>query len=317
MSTACHIVADIGGTNARFALVDITHRPSLDGLQQLRKFQCADYASIAEVIDAYLKTLPANIKICELCICIAGAVDQDEIFMPNRGWTFSKRAVAETLGLSIHFINDFTAQVHSIATLHGSEIEWLGEARPRGNRAFAVIGPGTGLGVGAMTEKHEAVPSEGGHTSFSPQNLDQLKLLEVLWQQIPRVDVERVVSGPGLENLYRAYTTLHGNERRLSAPEIDRAADAGDATAKAVIQHFLDMLASFASDVAMLLAAVDGVYIVGDLMPHLRSHNDVERFRYCFNDKENYEAYCSRVPLALVKAQDTGLRGCWRYLELR
>lgn len=316
MTTPFQIVADVGGTNARFALVDITLRPSLQGLQYLQKFQCADFDSLVDVIKAYLQLLPASTRVGRMCICIAGAVDQDEIFMPNRGWTFSQHAVSAEIGLPIHFINDFTAQVHSIATLDASEIEWLGPARPEGDAVFAVIGPGTGLGVGAMTPRQEAVPSEGGHSSFSPQNPQQLRLLEMLWQELPRVDIERVVSGPGLENLYAAYQRLQGKDERLAAREITSAAEQGNADAKAVVQHFFDILAAFASDVAMLMGAVDGVYIVGDLMSQLRDLNDVGRFRHCFNDKENYEAYCSRIPLALVSAQDTGLRGCWRYLEL-
>lgn len=316
MTSPFQIVADIGGTNARFALVDITKPPSLAGLEHLQKYRCEDYANIAEIISAYMQSLPAATSVGKLCICIAGAVDQDEIFMPNRGWTFSQQAVRNALGLRIHFINDFTAQVHSIATLDVNEIEWLGAPRPEGDAVFAVIGPGTGLGVGAMTPRHEAIPSEGGHCSFAPQNLQQLRLLEMLWQDLPRVDIERVVSGPGLENLYVAYNRLQGRTARLPAHEITSAAEQGDAIARAVVQHFFDILAAYASDVAILLGAVDGVYIVGDLMPRLRGLNDVGRFRHCFDDKENYRSYCSRIPLALVNAQDTGLRGCWRYLEL-
>jgi glucokinase len=316
LMTTIAIVADIGGTNARFATVDLKQAPTVAGLQHLQKLHCADFPNIEQLIRAYLATLPANTEVGQFCICIAGAVDHDEIYMPNRHWTFSQQALVQALGLPIRFINDFTAQVHSVATLHASEIEWLGAARPQGNRTFAVIGPGTGLGVGAMTGKHEALASEGGHSSFSPQNLHQLQVLQTLWQQQSRVTVENVVSGPGLEHLYWANAKLQGREVTLTAPAISAAAMAGDSLATMAVQDFLDILAAFASDIAVLLCAVDGVYIVGDLHVQLRSLNNLEHFREGFNDKADYRAYCSRVPLALVTARDTGLRGCWRYLEL-
>lgn len=310
------IVADIGGTNARFCTVDFAQAPVVAGLQHEKKFRCAEFSDITLLIRAYLDHLPAAFSISSICICIAGAVDRDEIFMPNRGWTFSQRAVAAEIGRPIHFINDFTAQVHSIATLRPDEIEWLGAPRPQGKRAFAVIGPGTGLGVGAMTAGHEAVPSEGGHASFAPRNAHQLQLLQTLWQSMQHVEIEDLLSGPGLEQLYAANATLQGREASLAAPDITSAANAGDAFAKAVIQDFLDVLAGFAGDVAVLMAAVDGVYVVGDLLPRLRSLNDVSRFRQSFDNHGNYRGYCSRIPLALVSAKDTGLRGCWRYLAL-
>ncbi len=317
MNPAVHIVADIGGTNARFTTVDLTQQPAAAGLSQEQKYRCADFKDIEQLCRAYLQTLPAHTDVLEFCICVAGAVEQDTIFMPNRGWTFSQQALVRALGLPIKFINDFTAQVHSIATLTSNEIEWLGEPRPHGNRVFAVIGPGTGLGVGAMTERHEAIPSEGGHSSYAPQNPHQLALLQTLWQRQPRVEIENVLSGPGLERLYWANAKLQGREARLAAPAISQAAKAGDAFALGVIHDFFDIMAAFASDVAMLMGAVDGVYIVGDLQAQLRSLHDVVRFRESFNDKDKYRAYCSRIPLALVTAHDTGLRGCWRYLQLQ
>lgn len=310
------IVADIGGTNARFCTVDLAQTPAVAGLQHERKYPCADFPDMSTLVRHYLQEVPQASVAEKFCICVAGAVERDEIYMPNRRWTFSQRAVSEAVGRPIHFINDFTAQVHSIATLDTSEIEWLGEPRPTGNRVFAVVGPGTGLGVGAMTERHEAIPSEGGHSSFSPQNTHQLQLLQLLWQQHPRIDIERVVSGPGLERLYWANAKLQSREAHLSAIEISKAAKAGDPFALQVIRDFFDILAAFASDVGMLMGAVDGVYIVGDLHVQLRAFNNVERFREKFNDKDNYRPYCSRIPLALVTARDTGLRGCWRYLEL-
>jgi glucokinase len=310
------IVADVGGTNARFCTVDLTQSPSAAGLQHEQKFHCADFPDMAALILAYLHSTPLGADVQQFCICVAGAVERDEIYMPNRHWTFSQKAVVAAVGRPIHFINDFTAQTHSIATLQTSEIEWLGEPRPSGNRVFAVVGPGTGLGVGAMTERHEAVPSEGGHNSFAPQNSHQLQLLQTLWQKHPRVEIEKVVSGPGVEHLYWANAKLQGREAHLPAVEINKAAKAGDQFAIGVVRDFFDILAAYASDMAMVFGAVDGVYIVGDMHAQLRSLNNVERFRDKFNDKDNYRPYCSRIPLALVTAQDTGLRGCWRYLEV-
>jgi glucokinase len=130
------------------------------------------------------------------------------------------------------------------------------------------------------------------------------------------VTVENVVSGPGLENLYWANARLQGKSTRLAAPAISEAALARDELAFRSVQDLLAILAAYASDVAIQTGSIDGVYIVGDLCVKLRALLDPVQFRECFDNKADYRRYCSHIPLALTKAADTGLRGCWRFLQL-
>jgi glucokinase len=313
MNTPFRIVADIGGTNARFACVE---NGSAE-LQRIANLRCADYADLATTVRAYLATLGASAPPERIGIAVAGAVEQDEIYMPNRGWTFSQAVLAEALQIPLVFINDFTAQVHSIATLQASELTWLDAQRPQGQRVYAVVGPGTGLGVGGMTATGEAIPSEGGHVGFAPQNAHEVQLLQLLWQQHPRVSVETILSGSGLARLYWANSVLQGSEKTTTPAAVTAGARTGDKLCRQAIEDFMDILAAVASDAAMLLGAVDGVYIGGGIVPRLHGLYDLQRFRSRFNAKGDYHDYCSRIPLAIVTADNMGLRGCWRALSLR
>ena len=311
-STPYQIVADIGGTNARFACVDA----GSDSLRDVRILRGADYDSLEAATRAYMQTLGAAPLPQRICFAIAGAVDQDRIYVTNRGWVFQQSVMAQSLQVPLLFINDFTAQVHAIATMKAHELIWLDDKRPSGKHVYAAVGPGTGLGVGGMTAAGVAIPSEGGHMGFAPQNPHQVELLKLFWHHNPRVEVETILSGNGLARLYWANSMIHGKEAKLAPEAITQGARDGDQLCRQTIVDFMDILAATASDAAMILCAVDGVYICGGIVPRLKGLYDPQRFRERFNAKGPYREFCSRIPLAIVEAADTGLRGCWRALSL-
>ena len=157
IETSCHIVADIGGTNARFACVHVGQQD----LHAIEKFPCADFPLFIDAVQAYMRSLTAPVD--GVCLAVAGPVEQDWIDLPNNHWAFSRRELEQELSLPVTVINDFSAQVLSIAALADKELQWIGEPRPprEPGGITAVLGPGTGLGVAAMMPGGDIVPSEG------------------------------------------------------------------------------------------------------------------------------------------------------------
>jgi len=194
-------------------------------------------------------------------------------------------------------------------------LQWLGTPRPSGGRVKAVVGPGTGLGVSAMMPSGYILPSEAGHVAFAPVDDHEAGLLKVLWERYHRVSAERVLSGPGLANLYWANCRLDGHCRELPAPEVTAGAQANDPYCLRAVTDFHAILASFAGDVALMTGAADGVYLSGGILPRILDLLDQEMFRERFEDKGRFREFNNTVPLAIVRAEHPGLRGCVQALK--
>lgn len=300
------IVADIGGTNARFARLDAGGST----LQDIQRLLCADYAHPLDAIRHYLAALPAHASISRICLAVAGPIETDWIDLPNNHWAFSRSELERELGCSVAVINDFSAQLLSVPGLQDHEVEWLGPARPQAGLVIAALGPGTGLGVAGLTVGGEIIPSEGGHLAFAPVDAHEIALLQQLWQQYPRVSVERILSGPGLAALYHANAALAGRDQHLTAEAVSAAAREGDALCRQSMHDFIAILGSVAGEVAIALGARGGVWLAGGILPKLDGLYDKALLRERFNAKARFTRYCSDIPLALVRAEHTGLRGC-------
>lgn len=310
------IVADIGGTNARFATIGSTER----ALERIEVLACADYPRIDDAINAYTRKHELQ-RVAGVCIAVAGPVGQDRIELPNSHWAFSRKALQSAIGAPLTVINDFTAQALCIDLLREDEVAWLGAPRPAGRGYRAVIGPGTGLGVALQTPAGEVVPSEGGHVGFSPTNEHEIDLLRLLLRRYQRLSIERILSGPGLENLYWANARLEQPDASelpaRRAPEIARLAEAGDALAQKTVADFFDILATFAGDIALIAWATGGVYLSGGVLAGLMQLFDGTRFRVRFEDKGRFRGFCETVPIARITAEHPGLLGCCAALGLQ
>lgn len=307
------IVADIGGTNARFAYL----REGEDKLEAVMTFPCADYNLLEDAVRAYMAQ--ANItKLSEICLAVASALDSDLVNMLNNHWSFSRSELERSLGVPLTVINDFTAQALCLDYLAEDELHWIGSARPRGGQIRLILGPGTGLGVAALVPgstfggkpEETIVPSEGGHVAFAPTTPHQVDLLQTMWSRHQRISVERLLSGQGLENLYWANALLQGEERELPAPEVTAGAKAGDPLCRTAIEDFLDILAAVAGDMALMMWSVDGVYLSGGILPELKAFFDEKKFRLRFEDKGRYQSFFASIPIAQVCAEHPGLLGC-------
>jgi glucokinase len=305
-----NLVADIGGTNARFAIVERDG----EALSEITVLPVADYPGIEEAIADYTQGI-VKLKLERVCLAVASPLEDDRVDMLNSHWVFSQRALQRHLGIPLTVINDFTAQILGTYALVGQSLQWFDTPRPRGGQVRAIIGAGTGLGVAAMTPSGDVIPSEGGHVAFAPVNAHEAQLLTVLWRRFERVSLERVLSGAGLSNLYWANSVLAGEERELTAAQITAGAHAGDDDCLRAVADFCAIAASAAGDLAISMGAADGVFLSGGILPRLTNLLDPGLFRRQFADKGRLSPFCEQVPLALVLAEQPGLLGCVQALK--
>lgn len=303
------LVADLGGTHARFATLD-----PLGGLEGIEIMTCADFPRMEDAIGAYVQRHGVE-YLTEVCLAVAGPVDQDPVELPNNHWTFSRQEMERHLGAPLTLINDFTAQALSIDRLGPEDVRWIGLPRPHEGGCRVVVGPGTGLGVALHVPGGEVMSSEGGHVGFAPTSEHEIELLRALMTRFRRISMERFLSGPGLENLYWANWHIERGHvdtgwSRISAREISELASRGDAIAVRTIEDFFDILATFAGDLALTAWATGGVYLSGGVLRKLVTLWDFQRFRARFEDKGRFTRVCETVPIAWIRFDHPGLLGC-------
>jgi glucokinase len=303
------LVADVGGTHARFA----TLGPE-GGLEGVEVMACADFPSIEDAIGTYLRNRGIP-RLSEVCLAVAGPVDQDPVDLPNSHWAFSRHELQEELGAPLTIINDFTAQALSIDHLAQGDLTWLGLPRPHQRGCRVVVGPGTGLGVAIQVPDGDILASEGGHVGFAPTSDHESDLLRTLRTRFRRVSAERFLSGPGLENLYWANRQLAHDRSdsawtAVTAREVSGMAARGDALAMRSVEDFFDILAAFAGDLALTAWATGGVYLSGGVLRKLGAFFDLQRFRDRFEDKGRFTRFCETVPIAWIRFEYPGLLGC-------
>lgn len=313
-----YIVADIGGTNARFAQVELAGGE----LQVIKAYRCSDFGSLEDAFTHYIQhNIQNNIQnnpappINAICAAVAGPITTDCIDLPNNPWTFSRSALQQSLGIPVMLINDFSAQALAIDAFSEAAVQWLGSARPAGNQVKAIMGPGTGLGVSALMPGGQPLPSEAGHIAFAPVTAHEVDLLKVLWQRYERVSIERLLSGMGLANLYWANCLLEGHAAEKSPESITEGALAGDRHCLAAMTDFFAILASVAGDLALMMGAEGGVYLSGGMLVKMKPFLKPEKFRQRFEDKGRFSSYCAKIPTAIVLEPYPGLLGCVQALK--
>jgi glucokinase len=309
------LVADIGGTNARFALAplgDAGHAIN----EQRRPVDAFD--SFARAAEAYLKENAPETGVRFGMIAVASPANSDRIKVTNSSWHFSLEETRRALGFDALFaINDFAANGWAIADLDDSQFTQVGgTARRRGRRgSFAVLGPGTGLGVGAILHgagTSAVISSEGGHVDFAPVTDEEIEIFAWLRQRYHRVSYERLLCGPGLLNIYHAI----GGSEGVTTPEQVTSLKEDPLAAKA-IRIFCEVLGSFAGNAALTFGAWDGVYLTGGLLKPMKEELLSGRFRRRFDDKGRFGKELAKVPTLLVDEPALGLIGAAAALRHR
>ncbi|WLD59293.1 glucokinase [Salinispirillum sp. LH 10-3-1] len=316
------LIADIGGTNARFALVpqvameEGTLALSEQHVVAEQTLNGADYATIADAIQFYLAQLPAEYaQPTRGCLAIACPTDQDWIKMTNHTWAFSVSELKATLGFEeLRFINDYHALANSIPYLGAHGAIKVGGGEPMPGKPMAVTGPGTGLGLAALAFSPVGpvtLETEGGHAHFAATDKTEMQIVEFLLQELPRVSSERLISGMGLENIYRALCSVRGvAAQSLKAPEISKAALAGsDAVCVEALERFCAVIGSYAGDVALTFGAKGGVFIAGGIVPRFMDFFKASAFRQRFENKARFESYNAGIPTYVIVSAQPGLLG--------
>jgi glucokinase len=311
------LIADVGGTNVRFALA----RPGTNDIlvpDSVAQFGVASFDSLAAAADHYVTDL--GVRPSHAVLAVAGPTDGRSVVMTNSPWRISADGIAAALELEYAtLVNDLAALTAGIPFLPAGALRTIGAREPPRldgmlARVIAVIGPGTGLGVGVLIHRAGStfvLDTEGGHVAFAPNTLEECEVLRLLAARFDRVSNERLISGPGLLNVYGALCTLAGSMPQHTTPTaIATAAAVGtDREAQRAIELFTEILGAVAGDLVMTYGAWDGVYVAGVLVTALLPWLEREPFRARFESKGRIAAAMSAVPTVAVVHEQAGLFG--------
>ncbi|MBT9596865.1 MAG: glucokinase [Vitreoscilla sp.] len=321
-ATYPRLVADVGGTNARFGWLSGPDTAA----EHVRKLAVPDHAGPAQAARTYLEQLatqlgPAYRAPRHAAIAVATAVVGDQVDLTNSHWSFSRQALQSDLGLDgLSVLNDFEALALSLPHLRPNQLRAHG-ALPVAEGALAVIGPGTGLGVAGMVQTRSgwhALPGEGGHSTLAPGDDFESELLRCVRREFPHVSAERLLSGIGLPVLHRAVAEVLGRPvaEPLAAEQImEQGLSGADADCSRSLDAFCSLLGSFSGNVALMLGARGGVYIGGGIVPRMEERFFRSAFRERFEAKGRFRGYVESIPTALITDTLAALTGAAAAIE--
>ena len=303
------LVADIGGTNARFALV----RGSGRTIDEVVSVRCAEFTGPLDALRAYLDRVGVACPRVA-AFAVAAPVLADTIRLTNSAWAISCAALQRGLALErLLVINDFAALAHALPVLQPAQYRVFAGPAPAAGLAMAVIGPGTGLGVAAIVPSPRgwsAVPSEGGHATLSASTPFELEVLQDMRRRFEHVSAERVLSGIGLPTLYGCVAALRGEPGEVrNAEEVTQRAIAGEPCATATLDMFCALLGGFAGNVALTFGARGGVFIGGGIVAELGEAFFRSPFRARFESKGRFTPWLQEVATPLITAPHAALQG--------
>lgn len=304
------LIGDIGGTNARFAVV-------VGAASEPRIFpiaQTADYATIDDAIRAVVHDA-SDLRPRSAVIAVAGPVESDEIALTNCPWIVRPKGMRATLGLEdVIVLNDFEAQALAVVALGPEHLEKIGGGAPQPEDARVVLGPGTGLGVAGLINfrgRWLPVPGEGGHMDIGPRTKRDFEVFPHIEPIEGRISGEQLLSGRGLVNIYRAIAIADGATTAFATPaEITAAALAGsDPMAEEALGLFVTCLGRTAGDLALVFMSRGGVYLTGGIAQKIVPALKSGAFRAAFEDKAPHGALMRDMPVYVIAHPLAALAG--------
>ncbi|MDZ4375776.1 MAG: glucokinase, partial [Phenylobacterium sp.] len=296
------LVGDIGGTNARLALVDVEGR-----IRSPRTFANRDYSSLTDVVAEYIEGAAGKKRPPRAVFAVAGPVVEGEIEFTNLHWTVSEGDLLTHFEFeAVELINDFAAQALACPLLEGADVRVLGPELPKGahNCPIVALGPGTGFGVAALARSDRGdipIATEGGHAGFAPTDDVEAQILSRMAEKYRRVSVERLLSGQGLHDLYTILGDIEGRSATLpDEAAVTREGLAGDPLASAALDRFCRILGSVAGDLALTFGARGGVFVAGGIGPRIAERLADGAFRQRFEDKGRLSDFVRAIPTYLV-----------------
>ncbi|GGD53007.1 glucokinase [Pseudoxanthomonas indica] len=312
MNPAVLIVADVGGTYARVALVSVRRGGSPEILGY-HKYACAEHPDLASILRRFIDEKTDG-GIRAAVVAIAGVLDGDTLVNANLPWPVSLERTRQAAALQgLHLINDFEAVAYAIPHLQvGGLLPLTGEQPHHFQWPALVLGPGTGLGAALRFEGGErpVLASEVGHSALAPANELEMDILRRLMKRWPHVDNERVLSGSGLMNLYPCLCEIRGSAPRWQTPEqLIAAANAGqDALAVETLQVFCGWLGSLIGDLVIAFGA-RSVYLAGGIPAHIENFLRAPAFRERYFNKGVLGHVLRHVPIWRVDHGQLGIVG--------
>ncbi|EJW09336.1 Glucokinase [Rhodovulum sp. PH10] len=298
------LLGDIGGTNARFALLS-------EGLiGPVDRHAVADYASVKDAIAAFLASRSGasghGTSVRGAVLAVAAPVEGERSAFTNSRWVVDAVELRAAFGLErVLLVNDFEAVSSSLPHLGPKDVLRIGGGTPLAGAPLAVLGPGTGLGVGALVpsgDGYAVVPTEGGHATLPTVTEREDAVLAEMRRRFGHVSAERALSGMGLENLYAAIAALDGAEvATRSAPDITKLALEGACpTCRAALAMFCALLGTVAGDLALMFRARGGVFVAGGIVPRFTALFADSEFRTRFEAKGRFRPYLQEIPTSVI-----------------
>jgi glucokinase len=315
----CVLLGDIGGTNARLALA------TESVLGPITTFEVNRFARFADVVNLFLREHRRRSQLSRALFAIAAPIDGKRCVLTNSPWVIEAAELQAIFGLRSKLVNDFAAVANSLPLLGPADLANLGGGAGDKTSPMAVLGPGTGLGVACLmprADKPVVIASEGGHATLAATSDREDRIIQHLRQWFGHVSAERALSGPGLENIYRAIGAVDKVEAALqNAAEITKTAVRGECNvAVEALNIFCAFLGSFAGNVALTFDARGGVYIAGGISPRIVDFIRRSEFRERFEAKGRFREYLKAIPVNVIThpaAAFVGLTSISRTMESR
>ena len=294
------LLGDIGATNARFALL------SEGVLGPVSNFTVANFPNFTDAVDAFLGGDYRSRTGHEAVLAIAGPVSAGRCILTNCSWIIDQHELCRAFGFAkVRLCNDFEAVARLLPHLTTTDLFRVGDGEPVPGAPMAVLGPGTGLGVACLVPASNVpavIAGEGGHATMAATSPREDAIIDYLRRQFGHVSAERVVSGSGLENLYRAVVALDGADApKRSAPEITKAGSDGTCPfSRMALELFRGMLGTIAGNVGLMFGARGGVYIAGGIVPRITDFIAHSEFRARFESKGRFRTYLQSIPTGII-----------------
>ena len=308
-------VGDVGGTHARFAIVDTSDPPPWPIRYRLDLE--SDYPGFIQALQDYVDRAGVHRLPPSAVIAVAGPVTGGRVCFTNRKWQVSEDDLKDFGFQDALLINDFAALAFAVDILAANDLRTIGpELRGLDGEPVSIVGAGTGFGVSCLVRSRNrpvSLTTEGGHIGFAPSDDQEIAVLRSLMRQFGRVSIERILSGPGLENLYQTLEVLAGRQpATLSAAEVVANASIGDTGCRAALTMFCSIFGAVAGDIALMHGARGGVFIAGGIALKIREFLAQSPFRTQFESKGRLSSFVKSIPTKLIVDSDASLLGAAR-----
>lgn len=313
------LVADIGGTNGRFGLVDASLTGKGYTALRQKTLRCADYPNIGAMVKAYCKQIDVAMPKFA-CMSIAGPIQNHRVKMTNLNWEFSIASLREELNMqALDIINDFAALAYAAPHLQEHDIVTLYDAPKHPYSPIGIMGPGTGFGAAMLapiTNGWKLIPTEGGHCSFAPTTKTEMAILQHRLKSQDRVSIEHMLSGQGLLSIYKSLAAIAGEEiLDLQPADVSkRGLSHEDPLCEEALQVFCGVLGSVAGDKALSWGATGGIFLGGGIVPKLAHLIPQTDFMKHFFDKGPMRGYVENIPVHMITNDKAALIGAAAWL---